>query len=103
MKHFKIKPLIIAAVITAIGSLSLVTANAATDGAIIKTIRLVVNGQEVEGTVTEYSYDGETLERIEFDLPEDAAPEGFGIVIEGENGGMTIFNGDEVVYSENAE
>lgn len=107
MKHFKIKPLIIAAVITATGALSLVTANAATDGAVVegikKTFGFTVNGKEVEGTVTEYTTeDGVTAERYEFDLPEDAVPYGVGIVLEGEDGGMTIFNGDEVVYSENA-
>lgn len=100
MKHFKIKPLIIAAVITATGALSLVTANAATDGAVVegikKTFGFTVNGKEVEGTVTEYiTDDGVKADRIEFQLPEDAAPEGFGIVLVGEDtDGMTILDAD---------
>lgn len=90
MKHFTIKPLIIAAAITATGALSLVTANAATDGAvvdgIVKTINFIVNGKEVEGTMTEYTTDdGVNVNQIEFALPEDAAPDGFGIVIEGDD------------------
>ncbi len=59
MKHFTIKPLIIAAAITATGALSLVTANAATDGAVMegitKTFSFILNGEEMEGTVTEYT------------------------------------------------
>lgn len=88
MKHFTVKPLLIAAVITATGALSFVTANAATDGAvadsIAKTIDFIVNGKKVEGTLSEYTTDeGEKTDKIEFELPEDAASEGFGIVVEG--------------------
>lgn len=78
MKHFKIKPLLIAAAITATGVLSAVAANAATDGAvwdgIVETFTFFVNGTEVTATVTEYTEGGseEKLRRIEFQLPEDA-------------------------------
>lgn len=102
MKHFTIKPLLIAAVITATGALSLVTANAATDGAvvdgIVKTINFIVNGKEVEGTMTEYTTDeGVNANQIEFELPEDAAPDGFGIVIEGDDfDNASALDGDEI-------
>lgn len=77
MKHFSIKPLIIAAAIAAAGAVSVVTANAATDGAVIdnivRTFNLWVGETEVTGRVTEYTAeDGNTYERIEFELPEDA-------------------------------
>ena len=78
MKHFKIKPLLIAAAITATGVLSAVAANAATDGAvwdgIVETFTFFVNGTEVTATVTEYTEGNseQKLQRIEFQLPEDA-------------------------------
>ena len=102
MKHFTIKPLLIAAVITATGALSLVTANAATDGAvvdgIVKTINFIVNGKEVEGTMTEYTTDdGVNATQIEFELPEDAASENFGIVVEGDDfDNISTLDGDEI-------
>lgn len=102
MKHFTIKPLLIAAIITATGTLSLVTANAATDGAvadsIVKTINFIVNGKNVEGTVTEYTTDdGVNATQIEFELPEDAASENFGIVVEGDDfDNISTLDGDEI-------
>ncbi len=104
MKHFNIKPLLIAAAITATGALSLVTANAATDGAVMdnitKTFSFFVNGKEVQGTVTEYTVgDDGKAQMVEIDLPDDGAPNGCGIVIEGDNGGFEILDGDSVVYS----
>ena len=102
MKHFTIKPLLIAAVITATGALSLVTANAATDGAvadsIVKTINFIVNGKNVEGTVTEYTTDdGVNATQIEFELPEDAASENFGIIVEGDDfDNISTLDGDEI-------
>lgn len=103
MKHFTIKPLLIAAVITATGALSLVTANAATDGAvadsIVKTVNFIVNGKNVEGTVTEYTTDGVNATQIEFELPEDAAPKVFGIVIEGDDfDNASALDGDEIRF-----
>lgn len=103
MKHFTIKPLLIAAVITATGALSLVTANAATDGAvadsIVKTINFIVNGKNIEGTVTEYTTDGVNATQIEFELPEDAAPKVFGIVIEGDDfDNASALDGDEIRF-----
>ena len=59
MKHFTIKPLLIAAAITVTGTVSLITANAATNGAVIdgiaRTFSFIINGQEVEGTLTGYT------------------------------------------------
>lgn len=77
MKHFSIKPFVIAAAIAATGAVSVVTANAATDGAVIdnivRTFNLWVGETEVTGRVTEYTAeDGNTYERIEFELPENA-------------------------------
>ncbi len=50
MKHFTIKPLLIAAAITATGAVTLATANAATDGAVVdkmvRTFTLILNGGE---------------------------------------------------------
>ncbi len=77
MKHFSVKPFIIAAAIAATGVVSVVTANAATDGAVVdgiaKTFSFLVGGIEVTGRVTEYTAeDGNTYERIWLELPESA-------------------------------
>lgn len=109
MKRFTIKPLIIAAAITATGALSLVTANAATDGAVMdgikKTFSLIMNGEEMEGTITEYTVgdDGKVAE-INVDLPDGSAPNGIIITIEGDDvDGMTILNSDKLVFTEDVE
>ncbi|MDE6031664.1 MAG: hypothetical protein K2G32_08600 [Oscillospiraceae bacterium] len=77
VKHFSVKPLIIAAAIAATGAISVVTANAATDGAlmdnIVEAFGFFVNGTEVTGIVMEYTTaDGQKDTRVEFELPEDA-------------------------------
>ena len=88
MKHFSIKPFIIAAAITATGALSLITANAATDGAVMdgiaKTFSFTLNGEQVEGMITEYEAgdDGNVTE-IELELPEGA--EGITIAADGDD------------------
>lgn len=109
MKHFKIKPLIIAAAITATGALSLVTANAATDGAVMdgikRTFGFTLNGEEMEGTITEYAVgdDGKVTE-VEVELPDDSAPKGITISIEGDDvDGMTILNSDKLIFNEDGE
>ncbi|MCM1165338.1 MAG: hypothetical protein NC299_12200 [Lachnospiraceae bacterium] len=106
MKHFSIKPLIIAAAITAAGALSLVTANAATDGAvaegIAKTFSFIWNGQEVEGTVTEYEV-GDDSEAfvVGLDIPDEAAESGMTIIVESDDGGMKILDeNNSVIYSD---
>lgn len=105
MKHFTIKPLIIAAAITATGALSLVTANAATDGAVMdgiaKTFSLIINGEEVQGTVTEYTAGGDgKATQIEFDLPEGANGGDMHIIVENEgDDGFEILDRNSVVYS----
>lgn len=76
MKHFSVKPFIIAAAIAVTGIASVVTANAAADGAVIdgiaKTFSLWVGGTEVTGRITEYTAeDGNTYERFEIG-PNDA-------------------------------
>lgn len=108
MKHFNIKPLIIAAAITATGALSLVTANAATDGAVMegikKTFSFTVNGKEVEGTITEYvAGDDGNVTEVEFDLPDGAEKSGITVAVEGDDGDVKIFTGDEVVYGDNVK
>lgn len=57
---YRVKPLILIAAILGIGTTSLVTANAATDGEIISKIKFFVNGEEQEfnGTVVEERDDG---------------------------------------------
>lgn len=109
MKRFTIKPLIIAAAITATGALSLVTANAATDGAVMegitKTFSFILNGEEMEGTVTEYTVgdDGKVAE-IDIELPDNAAANGITITIEGDDvDGMTILNSDKLAFTNYGE
>lgn len=105
MKRFNIKPLLIAAAITATGAVSIVTANAATDGAVMdglaKTFSFILNGEEVQGTITEYAVgDDGKASQIEFDLPDDADGNGMHIIVEGEgDDGFKILDGDSVVYS----
>lgn len=105
MKRFNIKPLLIAAAITATGAVSIVTANAATDGAVMdglaKTFSFILNGEEVQGTITEYAVgDDGKASQIEFDLPDDTDGNGMHIIVEGEGGdGFKILDGDSVVYS----
>lgn len=109
MKRFTIKPFIIAAAITATGALSLVTANAATDGAVMegitKTFGFILNGEEMEGTVTEYTVgdDGKVAE-IDIDLPDGSASNGIIITIEGDDvDGMTILNSDKLAFTDDGE
>lgn len=63
MKHFSIKPFVISAVAVAAAAMSVVTANAATDGEVVEklseTFSIFVNGKEITGTITYASADGE--------------------------------------------
>lgn len=104
MKHFSIKPLLIAAAVTATAAVSVVTANAATDGAVMdgiaKTFSFFINGEKVEATITEYKVgdDGEA-ERISFDLPEGVVDDNEQvIVLENDDGTIKILSGDETVF-----
>lgn len=104
MKHFTIKPLIIAAVITATSATSLITANAASNGAVMdgiaKTFSFIFKGEEVLGTVTEYDADDGEATQIELDIPDDAVEGDMHIIVEGSgDDGFEIFDGDSVVYS----
>lgn len=105
MKHFNIKPLLIAAAITATGAMSLVTANAATDGAvmdgIVKTFSFIWNGEEITGTITEYDAgdDGRTTQ-IDVDLPDELEDTDIAIVLEGEDGEARIIADGDIVYAE---
>lgn len=47
-KKKRIKPFIIAAAIVAISAASVVSVNAATDGALFSKVKMIVNGEEVE-------------------------------------------------------
>lgn len=75
-KHFSIKPLLIAAAVSATAVASLATANAATDGAVMdgitKTVKLMFNGQEVEGELKTYTTDdGTNVEEFTISIPDD--------------------------------
>lgn len=88
MKHFTIKPLLIAAAITATGAVTLATANAATDGAVVdkmvRTFTLILNGEEV---------------RVEVELPEGAVGDNMAIFID-EDGEAGIIAGDDINYAQ---
>lgn len=104
MKHFTIKPLLIAAAITATGAVTLATANAATDGAVVdkmvRTFTLILNGEEVEGTITEYSVgDDEEAKRVEVELPEGAVGDNMAIFID-EDGEAGIIADDDINYAQ---
>lgn len=104
MKHFTIKPLLIAAAATATAAVSVVTANAATDGAVVdgiaKTFSFILNGEKVEGTITEYvTGDDGKAERINIELPDEAVNDNTQmIVVEEDDGKFKILNGDETVF-----
>ncbi len=105
MKHFTIKPLLIAAAITATGAVTLATANAATDGVVMdqitKTISFFVNGEEITGTITEYNVgDDGRAERIEVDLPEGAVGNNMAIVLEGDGGEAKIIANGDIGYAQ---
>ena len=75
MKHFSVKPLIIAVAATVGTAASLVTANAATGGAISdgihKTVRFLFNGNQIEAEYTSYTDpEGNEFATYEFDIPE---------------------------------
>lgn len=105
MKHFSIKPLLIAAAITATGALSVATANAATDGAVMdgiaRTFSFFVNGEEVTGTITEYNVgDDGRVERIDVELPDGVVGDNMAIVLEDDLGKAQIIVDDNIVYAE---
>lgn len=104
MKHFTIKPLLIAAVITATGAVTLATANAATDGAVMdqitKTFSFIWNGEEITGTITEYNVGGDgEAKRIEVELPEGVIGDNMAIYI-GEDGEAGIIADDDINYAQ---
>lgn len=77
-KHFSIKPLLIAAAVSATAVASLATANAATDGAVMdgisKTFTFMLNGNEVDGEFITYATsDGNNVEELILAIPDDAA------------------------------
>lgn len=105
MKHFSVKPLLIAAAITATAAASVATANAATDGAVMdgigKTFSFILNGEEITGTITEYEVgeDGKAT-RVEVDLPDGVVGNNMAIVVEGEDGEARIIADGDIVYAE---
>lgn len=104
MKRFNIKPLLIAAAITATGAVSIVTANAATDGAVMdgisKTFSFIFNGEEITGTITEYNVgeDGHA-EQIDISLPDGIMDDNMAIILEGDDGEVQIVSDDDVLYA----
>lgn len=104
MKHFTIKPLLIAAAITATAAASMVTANAATDGAVMdeitKTFSFILNGEKVEGTITEYvTGDDGQAERIDVELPDGIMDDNVAIWI-AEDGEAGIVAADDIKYAQ---
>lgn len=98
MKHFRIKPLIIAAAITATGVATLVTANAATDNSIgkylAKTFSFTVGDKEYTGTVTTYENVDGTITEINVDIPDDADGDGLAITQYGDGVFVITEEGD---------
>lgn len=96
-KLFRIKPLIVAAAIAVTGAASVVTANAATDGAVAdgisKVISFVLNGERVTGEFTAYeTEDGVNVNEVQIDLPDGAldGEETFCITEYGDDGDFNI-------------
>lgn len=96
-KHFRIKPFVIAAAITATGAASVVTANAATDGAVVnglsKTFSFFINGEEVSGTITAYEKSDGTVTCVELDIPDGALSDdtvGYIVLDEDESDNITV-------------
>lgn len=94
-KHNFFRPLLIAAAAVSVSAVSLVTANAATNGAVVdgitKMFTIIVNGEEytVEARYSEYDEDGMHIEQYEMEVP-------------GSNGDdMTI--GYSFIFSEDGE
>ncbi len=77
MKHFSIKPLLIAAAISVGTAASLITANAATDGAITdgikKTVTFLFGDKEIEAEYSSYSDESADYEEYTFDVPDDGS------------------------------
>lgn len=74
-KHFRIKPFLIAAVITVTGAATLVTANAATDNAIgrylAKTFSFKLGDKEYTGTITSFEDTDGNVTEVQLDIPDD--------------------------------
>ena len=66
----------------------------------VRTFTLILNGEEVEGTITEYSVgdDGEA-KRVEVELPEGAVGDNMAIFID-EDGEAGIIAGDDINYAQ---
>lgn len=101
-KHFSVKPLLIAAAVSATAVASVATANAATDGAIMdgisKTFTFMLNGREVTGEITSYTTDGDAEIKFEIDIPDGDLVNGdeFAITID-EDGNVKQVDLSEVV------
>ena len=98
-QHFSVKPLLIAAAVSATAVASIATANAATDGAVMdgisKTFTFMLNGREVEGEITSYTIgSGDEVKSIEITVPDADLIDGdeFAIMI-GEDGKITQIGG----------
>lgn len=94
MKHFSVKPLIIAVAATVGTAASLVTANAATGGVISdsihKTISFLFNGKQIEAEYTSYTDpEGNEFATYEFDIPEGEENNAGFYIVKDENGDDT--------------
>lgn len=68
----RIRPLIFAAAAVAVGAVSMIAANAATDGAVVARLTAYINGEpyEVEGRVIQEDSDGNAI-AYEFEICDD--------------------------------
>lgn len=100
-KRLNLKPLLVAAIITALSVVTFVSVNAATDGAVVKevkqavqTVRVFVNGEEMEIDPEEFSYAyskdivaGEEIDHFEIEVANgkitfDVEPDGASTIME---------------------
>lgn len=91
-KHNFFRPLLIAAAAVSVSAVSLVTANAATNGAVVDGITrmftIIVNGEEitVEAKYSEYDKDGMHIEQYKMDVPDSDGKYSFIFATDGEDG-----------------
>lgn len=80
MKHKKIRPIAVAGAILAVSAASIFTVNAATDGAVVDTVRewvqnvtVYINGEEVElpAKVREVDSNGDGYTEFEFEIDDE--------------------------------
>ncbi len=110
-KHNFFRPLLIAAAAVSVSAVSLVTANAATNGAVVdgitKMFTIIVNGEEytVEAKYSEYDEGDMHIEQYEMELPgSDGDTMGYSFIFSADDDvtiGLNAFDGIDISdYSE---